>query len=352
MGATYKAVTWTPHKTIYDRWMLLGVVLYLGSFVGIGLALKPDTTIETQLIRALGTGAFLLLHVILSIGPLARLDSRFLPLLYNRRHLGVTMFVLALGHGAFSIFQFHVGGTRNPFVSVLTSNGRYDSLAQFPFQPLGLAALLILFLMAATSHDFWLHQLSAPVWKSLHMAVYIAYPLLVLHVGLGVLQLERNPVLAVSLGLGIVWLVALHVVAGLVSKSGDEAPAGQPEDDGFITVCHASDIEENRAKIVSLSGERVAIFRYDGKVSAVSNVCQHQNGPLGEGRIVDGCITCPWHGYQYRPNDGASPPPFTEKIPTFRVRVDQAGNVLVHPIRHCRQEQRSSQRSSPPPERY
>ena len=34
--------------------------------------------------------------MILSIGPLARLDRRFLPLLYNRRHLGVTMFVLAL----------------------------------------------------------------------------------------------------------------------------------------------------------------------------------------------------------------------------------------------------------------
>jgi nitrite reductase/ring-hydroxylating ferredoxin subunit len=29
-----------------------------------------------------------------------------------------------------------------------------------------------------------------------------------------------------------------------------------------------------------------------------------QNGPLGEGRIVDGCITCPWHGYQYRPDTG------------------------------------------------
>ena len=56
-----------------------------------------NATIETQLIRALGTCALLLLHVILAIGPLARLDRRFLPLLYNRRHLGVTMFLLALG---------------------------------------------------------------------------------------------------------------------------------------------------------------------------------------------------------------------------------------------------------------
>ena len=72
------------------------------------------------------------------------------------------------------------------------------------------------------------------------------------------------------------------------------------------------------------------MFRYDGKISALSSVCQHQNGPLGEGRIIDGCVTCPWHGYQYRPEDGASPPPFNEKVPTFRVRVD-GDRVLVHP---------------------
>jgi nitrite reductase/ring-hydroxylating ferredoxin subunit len=65
-------------------------------------------------------------------------------------------------------------------------------------------------------------------------------------------------------------------------------------------------------------------------VSAISNVCQHQNGPLGEGRIIDGCVTCPWHGYQYLPDSGASPPPFTEKVPTFRTRVVD-GKVLLDP---------------------
>ena len=73
------------------------------------------------------------------------------------------------------------------------------------------------------------------------------------------------------------------------------------------------------------------MFRYDGKISAVSNVCQHQNGPLGEGKIVDGCITCPWHGYQYVPETGASPPPFNERIPTFNVRV-RRGEVWIDPV--------------------
>ena len=101
-------------------------------------------------------------------------------------------------------------------------------------------------------------------------------------------------------------------------------------DDGFIDACAIADIPENRARIICLAGERVAIFKYEGKISAVSNVCQHQNGPLGEGKIVFGCITCPWHGYQYQPDTGASPPPFVEKVPTFNVRVKN-GRVYVHP---------------------
>ena len=83
--------------------------------------------------------------------------------------------------------------------------------------------------------------------------------------------------------------------------------------------------------VVPLAGaERVAVFRHDGRLSAVSNLCAHQNGPLGEGRIVDGCITCPWHGFQYRPEDGCAPPPFTEKLATYRVRLN-GRRILLDP---------------------
>jgi nitrite reductase/ring-hydroxylating ferredoxin subunit/DMSO/TMAO reductase YedYZ heme-binding membrane subunit len=330
VSLAYQAVLWNRQKKIYDLLIVGGLVVYLGVFIGIGGWARPEATGETLLIRALGTAAMLLLHVVLSIGPLARLDSRFLPLLYNRRHLGVTMFLTAAAHGGFSLMQFHAFGNVNPLVSVLVSNGRFDSLSQFPFQILGLLALVILFLMAATSHDFWLANLSAPVWKTLHMFVYVAYGLLVLHVVLGVLQTETSPVLAGLLGFGLVWILGLHLVAGFRERAADrESETSRSE--GFVEVCRVDEIKEKRARIVCLSGERIAVFRYDGKVSAVSNACQHQNGPLGEGKVVDGCITCPWHGYQYEPESGASPPPFTEKIPTFRVKVD-AGTVFIDPV--------------------
>jgi sulfoxide reductase heme-binding subunit YedZ len=73
---------------------------------------------------------------VLSIGPIARLDKRFLPLLYNRRHLGVTTFLLGFAHGGFALFQFHALGNINPFVSLFISNPRYGSVADFPFQAL------------------------------------------------------------------------------------------------------------------------------------------------------------------------------------------------------------------------
>lgn len=330
MGVAYRAVTWNRQKRIYDSVIAAGVVSYLGAFLALSFALRPGITFETALIRALGSGALLLLHVVLSIGPLSRLNPKFLPLLYNRRHLGVTMFFLALGHGAFSILQFHSLGSINPLLSVFVSNPNYLSISQFPFQPLGLIALLILFLMAATSHDFWLANLTPPVWKALHMGVYLAYGLIVMHVVLGVLQSETSPLLAAALALGVVWVVGLHLAAAGRETGADRELRASGDEAGYLEVCAVGDIPEDRAKIICLSGERVAVFRYQGKVSAVSNVCQHQNGPLGEGRIVDGCITCPWHGYQYLPDSGASPPPFEEKIPTFNVRVRQ-GKVWVHP---------------------
>jgi len=115
------------------------------------------------------------------------------------------------------------------------------------------------------------------------------------------------------------------------SQSGLED--ARPAAEGFVNACALTEIPEKCATVVSLNGERVAIFKYDGKISAISNVCRHQNGPLGEGKIIDGCVTCPWHGYQYLPEDGASPPPFTEKVCTFQTRIVD-GRVWIDPDRN------------------
>ena len=329
MSVGYRAISWNSQKKAYDVALASGLAIYFTLFIALNLLVHPYITIETMLIRAFATAAFGLLTLVLCVGPLSRLDRRFLPLLYNRRHLGVTTFILGLAHGVFAIIQFHGQGNVRPLVSLLTSNTRFTSLRDFPFQQLGLLALLILFLMAATSHDFWLRNLTAPTWKRIHMAVYVAYALLVAHIALGALQSEPNPLLVVVFGASVTTVVGLHLTSAMRERSVDGRTSAAAND-AFVEICAVSSIPEGRAHIACLSGERVAIFRYDGKVSAVSNVCQHQNGPLGEGRVLDGCITCPWHGFQYLPDTGASPPPFTEKVPTFNVRI-LAGQVWVQP---------------------
>jgi nitrite reductase/ring-hydroxylating ferredoxin subunit/DMSO/TMAO reductase YedYZ heme-binding membrane subunit len=319
MSTTYRAVDWNPQKKRYDTLLAVAVLLSLASFVAVGAWRRPSLTAETLALRALGTTAFLLLHAILAIGPLCRLDRRFLPLLYNRRHLGVCTATLAVLHGSLALFQFHALGDLPPLVSLLVSDPiPTGALSEFPFQPLGLGALAILVVLAATSHDFWLAQLSAPLWKAIHMAVYPAYGLLVGHVALGVMQSETSPFPALLLGAGMTSLGILHLAAGLRERRRDrEAPA-----DEFVFACLVSEIEESSAKIVAVAGERVAIFRNEGRLSALSNVCRHQNGPLGEGRIVDGCVTCPWHGHQYDPASGRAPAPFDERVATHDLRLE------------------------------
>src|SRR5436190_18568392 len=209
MSTQYRAISWNRQKKIYDIVVVTLLLTYVLLFVGVGAWRNPRATAETLLIRGFGTAALLLLHVVLCIGPLARLDRRFLPLLYNRRHLGVTTFLLGLAHGGFALVQFHALGNVNPVVSLFISNQRYGSVGDFPFQALGFFALVILFLMAATSHDFWLRNLSAPTWKRLHMLAYAAYALLVAHVALGALQSETSPLLAPGLVVAVATVLSL-----------------------------------------------------------------------------------------------------------------------------------------------
>ncbi len=161
---------------------------------------------------------------------------------------------------------------------------------------------------------------------------YLAYALLIAHVALGALQSETNPALAWLLGAGFVTVVVLHLTAAWQEWCADHARL-QASSEGFVEVCEIAEIPDNRAKVISLGDERVAVFRYGGKISEISNVRRPQNGPLGEGRIIDGCVTCPWHGYQYLPDSGASPPRFTEKLPTFQTKI-LGRRVLVHPCPH------------------
>jgi nitrite reductase/ring-hydroxylating ferredoxin subunit/DMSO/TMAO reductase YedYZ heme-binding membrane subunit len=332
MSAGYRAVQWNRTKLIYDAILLAGVALYIGTYLALAYWFDPPRDLPAAIdlrIRAFGTCAFLMLTIILSIGPLARLDRRFLPLLYNRRHFGVLTFFVALSHASFMVEWFAVQDALPNLYDEFTRIADYGKFIGFPFKVLGLLALLTLFLMAATSHDYWLAFLTPPIWKGLHMALYVAYGLVVMHVALGIMQSDRNPFIPAMLATGLTCVAVLHLVAGWRERAGDCCDKLGAE--GWLLVGPPLSIPDKGARVVAgPDGERIAVFRDGTQIGALSNLCAHQNGPVGEGRIIDGCVTCPWHGYQYRLEDGCSPPPFTEKLTTYRVRVAR-GIVEVDP---------------------
>ncbi|MFB2553483.1 Rieske 2Fe-2S domain-containing protein [Ensifer soli] len=335
MSAAYKPVGWNRNKLLYDGFLLCGVIAYLLVY----LELAPRLSLAVRLVdvpilrmRAFGSLAFLLLTVVLAIGPLARLDKRFLPLLYNRRHFGVMTAIVAATHAMFVLDWYFSFSATPRLTALFTSNTSFDRLVGFPFELFGVFALIILIVLAATSHDFWLSFLSPPVWKAMHMSVYAAYAALVLHVGLAALADTQSALKAVLVGASLTLLVVLHLLAGRKEHAIDASGSPVAPGTGWIDVGQMADLSEGRAIIGILpGGERVAVFRFKNRLSALSNLCSHQNGPIGEGKVVLGFVTCPWHGYQYRLEDGCSPPPFRERIRKYRVSLSGT-RVLVDPV--------------------
>src|ERR1700722_17280399 len=101
MSIAYRAVQWNRDKLVYDGVVIAAAALYIAVYLIVGERLEPPKDLPGAIdlrLRAFGSCAFLMLTVILSIGPAARLDPRFLPLLYHRRHPGVLTFCVAAAH--------------------------------------------------------------------------------------------------------------------------------------------------------------------------------------------------------------------------------------------------------------
>jgi len=331
MSIAYQMVQWNKHKKIYDLILVIGIVSYLATFVALGVLLFPppnEISLPILLIRALGTCAILLLHCILMIGPLARITPKMNAILYNRRHLGVSFFLVAALHALLVLVYYGGFGSQNPISAILSATYRNGTI---PYEFFGFLALLIFALMAATSHDFWLANLGVGFWKTLHMGVYLAYVLVIAHVVFGVLESEKSIVYPILLSIGALTIASLHLFSGACEYRRDRRKITAEHGAQWVDACSVDEIAPDRAKIIQINAdERIAIFKHNNTLSAITNVCAHQGGPLGEGKVVGGCVTCPWHGYQYNAECGQSPPPYTEKIATYGIRIE-GQRVLIDP---------------------
>ncbi len=67
----------------------------------------------------------------------------------------------------------------------------------------------------------------------------------------------------------------------------------------FVTVAALTDVPPGTGTTVDVSGIWIALCNVDGMLYAVDNTCPHAGGPLGEGKLKEGIIECPWHGWKF-----------------------------------------------------
>lgn len=67
----------------------------------------------------------------------------------------------------------------------------------------------------------------------------------------------------------------------------------------WIEVAAASELVDDAAIEVVVGQLILALFRSGGELYALDGMCAHQGGPIAEGHVDAGCVTCPWHGWQY-----------------------------------------------------
>jgi nitrite reductase (NADH) small subunit len=67
----------------------------------------------------------------------------------------------------------------------------------------------------------------------------------------------------------------------------------------FIRAALTSDVPPGAIHEFQVGSTAIALANVDGKFFAISNLCMHRGGPLGEGELDRQIVTCPWHGWQF-----------------------------------------------------
>jgi len=73
----------------------------------------------------------------------------------------------------------------------------------------------------------------------------------------------------------------------------------------------------------SIGTTKLAITYVNGEFGALSGVCNHAGGPVGEGRVEGEYVVCPWHQWRYHCRTGKGEPGFeADALPTYDIRID------------------------------
>ncbi|NBE52750.1 Rieske 2Fe-2S domain-containing protein [Streptomyces boluensis] len=133
-------------------------------------------------------------------------------------------------------------------------------------------------------------------------------------------------------GIGLGFTLSSSYLGGhlsLVRGVGINHTAFQSTVGEWTDVAALSELGEGKPLRGTAGDVPVVLVRQGETVYALSAVCTHAGGPLDEGKVLDGCIRCPWHGSCFRLEDGAAVRgPAAVDSPRWEVKVTD-GRVHV-----------------------
>lgn len=91
----------------------------------------------------------------------------------------------------------------------------------------------------------------------------------------------------------------------------------------FVEAAKLSDIPDPGKQLLEIDDRLVVLFHVGGQFYCLDDVCTHDDGPLGEGRLDGYSIACPRHGAKFDIRDGrALTMPATEATGVHEVKVE------------------------------
>ncbi len=93
----------------------------------------------------------------------------------------------------------------------------------------------------------------------------------------------------------------------------------------WTKVAKLSDLRDGTGLVVEITAQQIALFKVEGAVYAVDNLCHHQGGPLAEGYLEGPVVTCPWHAWEYDVKTGEcrSVPGVKQKCFSVKIEGDE-----------------------------
>jgi len=110
----------------------------------------------------------------------------------------------------------------------------------------------------------------------------------------------------------------------------DASRARVAENSASMVLGSLAEVRDRLPITIDSGGGKFCIVESRGDLVAYSTVCPHLLGPLGESKVNDGIVECPWHGYAYdiRTRECVSGANLRLAIPP-RVRIDMDSLVVL-----------------------